>query len=464
MAFVCSQRFHNPRNVAKGSGTEPTNLVVVSAALDYIYRYATPSVVKPDRVALSTCSSEGKKPYFFEGTLIYPAETAQMLLVLSQVVRTHFFLKPPVILDPVLTSNESLLRLEGFSGCCGVYARVDLPRASFDGDCFGRGTTNVDFNEPMRRALGLIRSQDKVGLSVGQEEVVLERSQERTVEKKVKLPVRWLKSFGEVQSYQPRFKLQLEADASEALKLLRSLPSNSPPKQASYVRRTGRALRLSQRPGKGAVILRGVHRIAVLEPLLLKAQGLRVWADADTEVSGWEVYGPAGRFFLMLSPEVYRGFSGEGQLLEGLAHGVGQELVSRVRAALRWQAHIEVEPLAKELGVAEHKVEGALAILGSRGLAGFDALAGKYFHRELPFDTEQIEKLQPRLKAAKKLVDENGVEVMKDSEYLVKGTDVRHYVRLLTDGDRCSCPWFSKHQGQRGPCKHILAAQIVHDD
>jgi hypothetical protein len=435
----------------------------MSAALDYIYRYAAPSAVKPDRVILSTCSKQGENPYFFEGTLVYPVETAQMLLVLCQVVRTHFFLKRPPILDPVLTSNESLLRLEGFSGCCGVYARVDLPRASFDGNCFGRGTTNVDFNDPMRRALGLIRSEDKVGLSVGQDEVVLERSEQRTVEKKVKLPVRWLKSFGEVQSYQPRFTLKMEADASEALKLIRSLPSSSPPKQASYVRRTGRALRLSQRPGKDAVILRGTHRVAVLEPMLIKAHGLRVWADAETEVSGWEVYGPAGRFFLMLSPEVYRGFSGEGQLLEGLAQGVGQDLVSKVRAALRWQAQIEIGPLSDSLQVPKDKVEGALAILGSRGLAGFDALEGTYFHRELPFDMEQVEKLQPRLKAAKKLVKERGVEAMKNAEYLVKGTDVRHHVRLRTEGDKCSCPWFSKYQGQRGPCKHILAAQIVYD-
>jgi predicted nucleic acid-binding Zn finger protein len=33
-------------------------------------------------------------------------------------------------------------------------------------------------------------------------------------------------------------------------------------------------------------------------------------------------------------------------------------------------------------------------------------------------------------------------------------------VRLRAEGDRCTCPWFSKHQGQRGPCKHVLAARI----
>jgi hypothetical protein len=46
---------------------------------------------------------------------------------------------------------------------------------------------------------------------------------------------------------------------------------------------------------------------------------------------------------------------------------------------------------------------------------------------------------------------------------MVKGTGVEHRVRLLPDGDKCTCPWFSKHQGERGACKHILAARIVID-
>lgn len=435
----------------------------MSAALDYIYRYAVPSRVEPHQVSLSTCGRRGDHPYFFEGTLVHPWETAQLLLLLSQVVRTHFFLKKPPILDPVLTSTEEQLRLEGFSGCCGVYVRVDLPAASFDGEHFGRGTTNVDFNDPMRRALKLIRGDERVGLSVGQDEVKLDRGGRQTVEKKVKLPLRWLKSFGEVQAYQPRFQLKLEADSGEALEFVRSLPAKAPPKQASYVRRTGRALRLSQRPGKDSVVLRGTHRVAVLEPLLVKSQGLRIWFDPDTEVSGWEVKSRAGSFFLMLSPEVYRGFSGEGQLLEDLAGGAGGELVTRVRAALRWQARIQVVELAAGLRVEPGKVEAALAILGSRGLAGYDVTTGAYFHRELPFDLDQVEKLQPRLTAARRLLEQQGIERLNEREFMVAGTDVRHHVRLLAEGDRCSCPWFAKHQGQRGPCKHILAAQLIQE-
>lgn len=386
-----------------------------------------------------------------------------MLVVLSDVVRKHFFLRRPAILDPVLTSSEQMLRLEGFSGCCGVYVRADLPVTGFDGDSFGRGTTNVDFNDPMRRALKAVQGHEQVSLSVGRDEVVLERSQGQVVEKKVKLPVRWLKAFGEVQTYQPRFQLKLEVDAQQALSFVRSLPKSAPPKQTSYVRLSGRSLRLSQRSTPDAVALNGTHRVAPLEPLLLKAEGLRVWSDPGTLVSGWEVHGKAGRLLLVLSPEVYRGFSGEGQMLETLASGAGAELLTRVRAGLKWQASIDPEEVARATSSEAEVVEGALYQLGAAGLAGYDLHSRTYFHRELPFDLEVVDRLQPRLAAARKLVEEEAVKPFKKDEYTVDGSQVCHHVRLLEEGDRCTCRWFLKYQGSRGPCKHILAAQLCHE-
>ena len=131
--------------------------------------------------------------------MLAPRETAEMLLVLSEVVRTHFFLPRPAMLDPVVTSNDSMLRFEGFSGCCGVYARVDIPAEAFHCDHLGRGTTNVDFNNPMRAALSRLRNHDDARLAVGADGVELSKAGDTIVEKKVKLPVRWIKGFSEVQ-------------------------------------------------------------------------------------------------------------------------------------------------------------------------------------------------------------------------------------------------------------------------
>ena len=82
----------------------------------------------------------------------------------------------------------------------------------------------MDFNQTMRSALGRLGEQDAAVLSVGREGVTLTREGESVVEKKVKLPVRWIKGFSEVQAYQPGLQLRLEVKPAEARRFLRSLP------------------------------------------------------------------------------------------------------------------------------------------------------------------------------------------------------------------------------------------------
>jgi hypothetical protein len=446
----------------------------VSAAIDYTYRYAFPSHVAATpsgrpQLSLATCNADQQLPYFFDGRVRQPRILGEMLYTLSEVVRTHFFLPRPAILDPVLTSNEEMLRLEGFSGCCGVYARVDLPAQAFDGECRGRGTTNVDFNQPMRNALLRLRDEEDVRFAVGADEVVLARGNEQTVEKKVKLPLRWIKGFSEAQAYQPRLELKMEVDVAEALRFVRTLPKGATPKMPSYAVPAGRSIRLSQRPQKGAVPILGTHRVKVIEPLLPRARSLRIWCDEESGASAWEVRYAVGSFFLMISPDVFRGFSGEGQILTTLARPPEDRVIANVRAALKWQSQIDADVIAQDLGIARADVEAALAVLGSRGLAGFDAATQRYFHRELPFDLDRVEEMQPRLRNARKLVSDGLIRRLPRTDqdaatFEVQGTGTMHRVRIADDRQSCTCPWFSKYQGQRGPCKHILAAFLLVDD
>jgi hypothetical protein len=441
-----------------------------AASLDFTYRYPFASSIGDTQAGfglrLATCGATHEHPRFFEGRLRRPRETGCTLIALSDVVRTHYFLPVPMQLDPVVTSSESMLRFEGFSGCCGVYARVDMLPEAFETELQGRGTTNVDFNNPMRAALTRLRDRDDARLAVGADEVSLSREGEAAVEKKVKLPVRWIKGFSEVQAYQPGLSLKLEVPAAEARRFVRSLPRGGAPKTPSYVTQMGRALRLSQRAKPGAVRLLGTHRLRALDPLMSSARGLRIWADDDAGTSGWEVLFDSGRFFLMLSPEVYRGFSGEGQVLEALGSGKWEAVLPRVQTHLNWQNEVDASELARLAGAAVEEVEAALAALGARGLAGYDVTTGAYFHRELPFELERVEQLQPRLKGARRLLEKKGVEALLrhgegSVDLGVAGTGVTHHVRLRPEGDKCTCPWYSKHQGQRGPCKHILAGRML---
>jgi len=444
--------------------------MATSSALDYTYVYPFPSRVEQRGTGLglelATCDARREHPHFFEGKLRRPRETAQMLLVLTKIVGTHFFRPAPSSLDPVVTSNEAMLRFEGFSGCCGVYARVDMPPESFHSDLQGRGTTNVDFNIPMRAALARLRDQDDVRLAVGRDAVTLEKAGgDGVVEKKVKLPVRWVKGFSEVQRYQPGLRLKLEVLGAEARRFLRGLPNNSPKRQ-SFVAQTGSTLRLNQRGGPGAVGFYGTHRVKVLEPLAPILKSLRIWSDDATGVSAWEAVLESGRLFLLISPELYRGFSGEGQALSDLATGRWEGAIKSVQAALKWQNQIDASKLAAELKLPEDQVSAALTALGARGLAGYDVNTRSFFHRELPFDLGKIEQQQPRLKGARKLLDNDQVKILTRHEdggadVEVMGADVAHFVRLREEGDKCTCPWYSKHQGKRGPCKHVLAARML---
>lgn len=168
------------------------------------------------------------------------------------------------------------------------------------------------------------------------------------------------------------------------------------------------------------------------------------------------------RFSLVISADVWRGFSGEGQALGALRRAKAlRALLPELRACLAWQSALETEQLAGRIGRAEADVRAALALLGARGLVGFDQHAARYFHRELPFDLSKLDALAPRLRAAHALLERGELSRSPaDPELvLVPSGGVVHRVELRADGARCTCPWFAKYQGARGPCKHVLAAE-----
>ena len=69
--------------------------------------------------------------------------------------------------------------------------------------------------------------------------------------------------------------------------------------------------------------------------------------------------------------------------------------------------------------------------------------------------------MHPRLLGARQLVEEGRVRVEADgASASVASGDVVYAVRFTADGARCTCPWFAKHAGSRGPCKHVLAAAV----
>jgi hypothetical protein len=450
---------------------------MAAPAIEHTYRYVFPSVVRDDRrgtmLQLATSGGVAESPYFFQGKLRRPRLTALLLRVLAKLAAARYH-TPAAMLrrillasDPVVTSGGGLLRFEGFSACCSAYARLDLSPEAYTGEVVDQGTTNVDFNAGMRAALAQVRDSESVSLAVGTDEVSLLRGPHQVVERKVELPLRWIRGFVEVQAYQARMECRLELGKLETLRFLRALPRSATTRSVFWAVPAGGGLRLSQRESPGAVRVTGLARLRLLEQAAPFADGMRVYADPHAGASDWElVFGPI-RFHLALSAEVWRGFSGEGQSLVHLAGKREERLLAHVRGMLRWQAELNLDEFAGNWDVSAGAIHQALATLGSRGLVGYDLSRGAYFHRELPFDLELVEEMHPRLKNARKLIEGGGIRLLRRTGSMIEaeapGTAVIHRIRITGDGFTCTCPWHAKYQGRRGPCKHVLAVQMMAD-
>ncbi|MEV7771244.1 SWIM zinc finger family protein [Kitasatospora sp. NPDC086791] len=439
------------------------------------YAYLRPSAVLDgaDGRRLDLATSGGATPLgavanprFFAGFLADPAPAAAALLAVADVAAARYH-QPQLraSLDPVVTANGDRLRFESFSGCCGVYARLDVLQAGLDGDEIGHGTTNVDVNDPLREALTRIGPADPLHLAVGPDTLEVTVFDGPLVEKKVPLPERWLRGFAETQVVAAGFELRAELPAAEAVRFLRALPRGGRG-GVGWVVPAGRTLRPTTRPVPGAVCLPGPERLVALQRVLRHALALRVYgpvAAGEPAGSAWEVVLPGMRLTLTLSPDASRGFSGEGGVLDALATATAERDAELVSVLLAWEPRIEVGELAEQSGLSPERVRAALTRLGTAGQIGYDTAEAAYFHRQLPYDAGRADTANPRLRAARALVEAGAVRLEEGGATAVVTVD-DHLQRVRADEAgrmSCTCLWWGKYRGGRGPCKHALAVGMV---
>ncbi|MCP9965660.1 SWIM zinc finger family protein [Actinomadura madurae] len=442
----------------------------VAAGTAQAYTYTRPSGLDEGLLGLSTSggttgSGPQAHPYFFSGVLTQAAPAAAALLALADVAQTRYFKpRPTSFRDPVVTCNGDRIRMESFSACGGVYARLDVLEPALDGEVHERGTTNVDVNGPLREALARVGGSDPLHLAVGTDELAVTTMDGAVVEKKVPLPDRWLRGFAEVQVITAGFDLRGELKGPDAVRFLRSLPRGS--RGPLWAVPAGRTLRVTSRPAAGAVCLAGPDRLRTMLPLLRFARALRVYgpsvADGGGPVSSvWELEMPGMRYVLTLSPQHSRGFSGEGAVLDALSTDEAAGDADLVGALLSFEPRVEPDLLAERSGLTLERTKAALVQLGTSGRVGFDAAEAAFFHRELPYDPARVAGLNPRLRSARKLVEGGAVRFTGEETAVVVSNGGERQVRFEGDRVTCTCPWWFDHRGERGPCKHALAARMV---
>lgn len=404
-------------------------------------------------------------PCFFWGNVGQPFILARCLISLSNIVRSSFSLSPfqmALLKDPIVTAGNERLRFEGFSHCAGVYARIDVMPDGLDGEFPENGTTNVDFNQPLINALGSIRPNEKIMLSVGEKEVGLYKNEERIIERKVPLPAKWIKGLGTVQVYLSESEKRYRFNKIQTQQLFRAMPKGVI-KTDYYLTVRGNKPVFSPVKSADSVCIGGLHRLRLLEPLLPYIDSMQVFSHVHMQSTTWQLYMGNIRLSFSLSRESWRGFSGEGALLESLLSDVSDEWIDALDKYAYVNQSVNPSTLALENKISLDKTENITAKLASMGLLGYDLDDREFFYRRLPFKLSRIIGLNPRLKNAEKLIEDGKVEILNNNkertEARVEGSGVHHTVILEEERERCTCDWFTKYQGERGPCKHVLAVK-----
>ncbi|MGO4755992.1 SWIM zinc finger family protein, partial [Streptomyces sp. 2MCAF27] len=165
---------------------------------------------------------------------------------------------------------------------------------------------------------------------------------------------------------------------------------------------------------------------------------------------------------LTLSQSPSRGISGEGGVLHDLATGPAAADAERVADPLVWEPRIDVTELSAQTGLLVGRVRAALTMLGTSGQIGYDLAEEAYFHRHLPYRASAAETRNPRLRGARTLVADGAVRLDGPLARVGKGNDA-HVVRTDEASGQlsCTCFWWAKYRGGRGPCKHVLAVGMA---
>ncbi len=432
-------------------------------ATELVYRYSRPSTVGAAGFGLATTGADAPAGSYFRGFVERPDMAASALLCVARVARTRFYVPPGslerMVADPVVTSETGTLRFESFSACCGVHARFDVLPGGLDAESMSPGTVNVDFNEPMRAALARVTARSPLRMQVGFDAVEVETLEGSAAERRVPLPDRWVSGFSEVQVAVAGLEPALELGAVAAQRFLRGLPKGQGGRATLWAKTSAAGVRLGARPGGGAVCVAAPERLRVLEPAARHLTCLRAYARPDEEAASvWVAELPGARLAVTLSPHFTRGFSGEGGLLDDLADETLAIEAEFLDTALQGRWRFGEEDLVVT-GLPADRGRRALSWLGAHGRIGHDPVEDVWFRRELPFPRAALTADPPRLRDAKQLVAAGAVRLSGSGEADVRSGDKGYAVRL--DPPRCSCPWWSKHPGDRGPCKHLLAARIA---
>ena len=253
------------------------------------------------------------------------------------------------------------------------------------------------------------------------------------------------------------FDLRAELAGPQAVRFLRGLPKRAAAEVWAIP--VGRELRLSERSAPGGVHLAGAGRLATLMPLLRFVKVLRVYGPSDgSGSSAWEVELPGMRYTLALSPQTWRGFSGEGAVLDDLSGDQVADDADLVGVLLNFSPPLELGLLAERSGLPLDRVRAALTQLGTAGRLDTTSPRPPTSTASCPTTVTT----SPRSTPPDLRPDAGGQGSRPaDRPRLRRGDHGRGVREVRLQAGSCTCPWWYDHRGSRRPLQHVLAARIA---
>ena len=400
-------------------------------------------------------------------------------------------------LDPIVSVQPDATFFEAFSTDESTYVRVTLPHSALDTkDTPICGTTNIDFSLALEREFARARSYRDLSLTVGSKSVSVDLGVSSVQEKKIDLPMSWVKGLVEVQAALSLESVHLELSSSFVADLIARLQSQIEkhgPRHLLFILEPGLPVRVRVEPwGEEYIDLDskyegserreikfwGRRRIRVLENLLPLVEKVSVrlidsgmpsfWSAShdgvkiDIGLSGWTSQNWAGRAkFSALMPTA----------------SANSPQTEQASNHLREQSKLSVAGLAGLLNVSSLESQALLQRLCLAGVALYDADDAEYRWRqlfpEINFDDDSASSREERfgLSIYKSNQVAASFEPGQDSSTIVKAeVEVENKsftVQITIDIDgratraQCDCNFFNYNKLRLGPCRHIVATSLV---
>jgi SWIM zinc finger len=405
------------------------------------------------------------------------------------------------VLDPVITVHPDEVFFECFSQDESSYGRLGASYEVFKnvGD-FACGTTNVDYSAALYDEFQKIRTYKSTIFEVDPSGFGVETAGEVAYkEVKIDLPDTWVRGFLQVNSAMSLPAVSFDLDPMDIYNLcfiLRRRKEKQGPRSMKYILKPGEPVRVIFEPWNVEVIcdrsiyhgakaeeirVWGRRRLLILERLIpvarkftvhLLGTGMPSFYVADLHdlsftlgLSGWTAndWAKAGNFDLMAPRAV-----------------VDDWTKQKVFAALQENWLESPDDLARRLKLDRSIVLGALSAYTQAGRAIFDLNKQVYRVRELtqePLPIEQLRFANDREATASELITKKAVKINSSSidtsgtlhlAGTVKYQSQTYAPTVEIDRDErlvvanCTCNWHQQHKLFKGPCEHILALRMQH--